>query len=179
MEELQNLLHNLIAIGTICETQSTEGKALARVNVCGRITDFLPVVSFANSYKRHYIPARIGEQVLVFSPYGEANEGIILRGIFNQECKESEGANNTKEILTYEDGVSFSYDTETSTLKVDSPKQIQIFCQNASITAQKVEIDSPSIDLGLGGAGVVTTECTCAFTGSPHPHGSQNTRSKI
>ncbi|WP_416860566.1 phage baseplate assembly protein V [Helicobacter ganmani] len=179
MEELLNLLKNLITIGTITETKSAEGKALARVNLCGRITDFLPVVSFANSYKRHYIPARIGEQVLVFSPYGEANGGIILRGIFNQECKESEEANNTREILTYEDGVSFSYDTETSTLKIDSPKQIQILCQNASITAQKVEIDSPSIDLGLGGAGVVTTECTCAFTGSPHPHGSTNTRSKI
>lgn len=179
MEELLNLLKNLITIGTITETKSAEGKALARVNLCGRITDFLPVVSFANSYKRHYIPARIGEQVLVLNPYGEPSSGLIIPSIFNKGCKESEGASNTKEIFTYEDGVSFSYDSRTSTLKVDSPKQIQILCQNASITAKKVEIDSPSIDLGLGGAGVVTTECTCAFTGSPHPHGSTNTRSKI
>ncbi|WP_300827090.1 phage baseplate assembly protein V [Helicobacter sp. UBA3407] len=179
MEEILQTLKNLIAVGTICETKSEESKALARVNLCGRVSDFLPILSFANSYKRHFIPARIGEQVLVLSPYGETNGGIILRGIFNQECKENEGANDTKEILTYEDGVSFSYDSKTSTLKVDSPKQINISCQNASITAQKVEIDSPSIDLGLGGAGVVTTECTCAFTGSPHPHGSANTRSKV
>ncbi|EAJ4628943.1 phage baseplate assembly protein V, partial [Campylobacter coli] len=52
-------------------------------------------------------------------------------------------------------------------------------CINANIKADKVLVDSPSIDLGLGGKGLVTTECICAFTGSPHPHGSNNTRSKI
>lgn len=194
MEELQNLLHNLIAIGTICETQSAEGKALARVNVCGRITDFLPVMSFANSYKRHFTPARVGEQVLVFNPYGESNGGFIVRAIFNKECKESEGGNDKKEVIVYEDDVSFSYDTETSTLNIGTPKQITINCTNATIVAEEnidvtctnaivkadtIKCDSPSIDLGLGGKGVVTTECICAFTGSPHPHGSENTRSKI
>ncbi len=179
MEEILNLLKNLLTIGTIVETKSEEGKALARVNICGRVSDFLPVLSFANSYKKHYIPARIGEQVLVLAPYGEANGGIILRGIFNKECKEQEGASDFKEIISYEDGVEFSYDTKNSTLEINSPKQISISCQNAFIAAQRVEIDSASIDLGLGGAGVVTTECICAFTGSPHPQGSQNTRSKV
>ena len=115
----------------------------------------------------------------MLAPYGEANGGIILRGIFNKECKEQEGASDFKEIISYEDGVEFSYDTKNSTLEINSPKQISISCQNAFIAAQRVEIDSPSIDLGLGGAGVVTTECICAFTGSPHPQGSQNTRSKV
>ncbi|MDE5602481.1 MAG: phage baseplate assembly protein V [Helicobacter sp.] len=168
----------MLTIGTIVETKSEEGKALARVNICGRVSDFLPILSFANNYKRHYIPARIGEQVLVLTPYGEVNGGSILRGIFNKECKENEGASETKEVISYEDGTSFFYDTKTSTLEISSPKQINIFCQNALITAKNVAIDSPSIDLGLGGGGVVTTECICAFTGAPHPQGSGNTRSK-
>lgn len=178
MQEILNLLKNLLTIGTIVETKSQEGKALARVNLCGRVSDFLPILNFANSFKQHYIPARIGEQVLVLAPYGEANGGIILRGIFNKECKENEGASDFKEIITYEDGVEFSYDIKSSTLEINSPKQINISCQNALLRAQQVSIDSPSIDLGLGGAGVVTTECICAFTGSPHPNGSQNTRAK-
>ena len=179
MEELQNLLHNLIAIGTICETQSAEGKALARVNVCGRITDFLPVIGFANSFKRHFTPARVGEQVLVLNPYGEASSGLIIPSIFNKGCKESEGGNDTKEVIIYEDGVRFSYETKTSTLEIIAPKQITIHCKDAFVKAETIQCDCPSIDLGLGGQGVVTTECICAFTGSPHPHGSQNTRSKI
>ncbi|EAI4200876.1 phage baseplate assembly protein V, partial [Campylobacter coli] len=71
------------------------------------------------------------------------------------------------------------YNSKTSTLKLDVTKDINIACINANIKADKVLVDSPSIDLGLGGKGVVTTECICAFTGSPHPHGSNNTRSKI
>lgn len=178
MEEFLRVISNLINIGTITQTKSAEGKALARVNIANRQSDFLPIVSFCNSYKRHFSPARIGEQVLVFCPQGENSVGFIIRGIFNEECKEPQGS-DTKEILTYEDGVSFSYDTSTSSLEINSPKTINIVCNHANIKAQTIKVDSPSIDLGLGGAGVVTTECICAFTGASHPHGSSNTRSKL
>lgn len=178
MEEFLRVISNLINIGTIAETKSTEGKALARVNIANRQSDFLPIVSFCNSFKRHFAPVRVGEQVLVFCPQGENSIGFIVRGIFNQNCKEPQG-NDTKEIITYEDGVSFSYDTSTSTLEIAAPKSINITCTHANIKAQTIKADCPSIDLGLGGAPVVTTECICAFTGSPHPHGSANTRSKL
>lgn len=176
--ELLNIIRNIITIGTLVEVKSAEGKAMAKANICGRITDFLPIVSMANSFKKHFIPARVGEQVLILCPYAESNSGIILRGIFNKECLESAG-NENKEVITYEDGVSFSYDCKTSTLEIKSPKAVNIHCQNASIKAQSIQCDSPSIDLGIGGQGVVTKECICAFTGAPHPHASQNTRSKI
>jgi len=55
----------------------------------------------------------------------------------------------------------------TLTLKVI--EDIVESCVNKTITASGgFTVDSPDINLGTGGTGVVTNECVCAFTGLPH-----------
>lgn len=192
LAELTRRLNNIVRFGTVTETKSANGKALARVQIGERVSDFLPVMSFSNTFRRHYIPVRPKEQVLVVSPFGEANGGLIFRGIFNKNSKEPDGANDTTEIIEYEDGTRLSYDTTAKELKIDAVDKITIICKaakvtadtvdvtstSAKVTADTVEVDSASIDLGVGGAGVVTGECQCAFTGLPHHDKSSNTRSK-
>ena len=172
--ELNNKVNNLIQIGTISEVK--EDKALARVDLMGRVSDFLPVLSQSNEFKKHFIPARVGEQVVVLSPFGEASGGVILRGVFNKSLKEPQ-ASKSKEVLEYEDGTKISYDTQAKELKVEASDKITIIaggdvnitCSNATLKADKVLVDSPSVDLGgNGGKGVVTGDCLCPFTGSPH-----------
>lgn len=190
--ELSRRLNNLIRIGTVTETKSAEGKALARVQIGDRVTDFFPVMSFGNSFSRHYIPVRVQEQVMVLSPFGEADSGVILRGIYNKNCKEPDGSNDTTDVIEYEDGTRISYDTEAQEMTVNTPGKITIIaagsvsvtsesvsvdCTTGTVTAESVTVDSPSIDLGTGGAGVVTGECLCALTGKPHFDFSMNTRS--
>lgn len=176
---------NIAKIGTVVETDA-QSKALARVNICGRISDWLPVLHFVNSFKRSISPVRVDEQVMVICPHGEANGGFIIRGVFNTSCKEPTGASPTCEVTEYEDGTRFSYDSAAKELKIEASNKITIVCKSASVTcddatvkADSVSVDSPSIDLGLDGAGVVTGECKCAFTGLPHPDMSANTRSKF
>ncbi|PHO10327.1 baseplate assembly protein [Malaciobacter canalis] len=124
--ELKRLIDNLVNFGTISETKSADGKALARVKVSDRETDFLPIASFSNSFKRHFIPARVGEQVVVISPFGEANGGFILRSIFNKHQKEPSGSNDHTEVIEYEDGTRFSYDIQAKVLTVDCVGDINI-----------------------------------------------------
>lgn len=182
--ELLRRMENLVQQGTVCEVQ--EGKALARVQILEYKTDWLPVLMAANSYKRSAYPVRTGEQVVVLSPFGEGGSGIIIGGLFNQVCKEPEGYGDAKEVTVYEDGTTVSYDTEAKELTINASDKITVVaagditveCANASVKADTVKVDSPSIDLGLGGKGVVTGECTCAYTGNPHHDFSQNTRSK-
>ena len=87
--ETIRLISNICSFGTIVETKSANGLALAKVKIDDRVTDFFPIVSKSNSFKKHYIPVRVGEQVTVFCPFGEANIGFILPSIFNKSSKSS------------------------------------------------------------------------------------------
>ncbi|MCG3658601.1 phage baseplate assembly protein V [Aliarcobacter butzleri] len=164
LSELKRRLENIIQIGTVDATKNQEGKALARVVVHDvgedkRVTDFLPVLSLANSFFRVFIPIRVGEQVLVISPFGDTNKGFIFRSIFNKGCKEPSGANENKTIIEFEDGAIISYDTKSSTLEVLNPNIINVKVgesvnvkvgqtivvnvgQSAKIVAPKVDIES-------------------------------------
>ena len=129
--ELKRRLENIVQIGQVSATKNQDGKALARVVVHDvgedkRVTDFLPVLSLANSFFRVFFPIRVGEQVLVISLFGDANKGFILRSIFNKSCKEPDGASENKAIVEFEDGAIFSYDTKCSTLEVLNPKIINV-----------------------------------------------------
>ncbi len=175
MTELKRLIGNLIQIGTVTEVKSVEGLALARVNILGRVTDFLPVFMWANDFVKVWFPIRVGQQVVVLSPFGNANSGIILPSIYNKGCKEPNNVDDKKVVVDFANGVRIESDGEN--INVNAPKEINIICANANVKADSVKIDSPSIDLGLGGKGVVTGECICAFTGRPHHDYSANTRS--
>ena len=136
------------------------------------VSDYLPVLqSLASSFAVSFTPPRVGEQVLVLPIRGELNSGVVLRGLYQNAHKALNYDTNTF-CIDFEDGTSLTYNTKTSSLEIKALKEI-------TINADKVKINSKNIDLGLDGAGVVTTECICAFTGSAHPHGSNTTRSKL
>lgn len=124
--ELLRLISNLCSFGTVVETKSAEGLALARVKIDERVTDFFPVASRSNSFKKHYIPIRVGEQVTVFCPFGEANIGFILPSIFNKGSKEPTGSSDKREVITYEDGTTFYYDTASKELNVNCVGDVKI-----------------------------------------------------
>ncbi len=124
--EIIRLISNLCSFGTIVETKSANGLALAKVKIDDRVTDFFPIASKSNSFKKHYIPVRVGEQVTVFCPFGEANIGFILPSIFNKGSKEPTGASDTREVVTYEDGTTFFYDTKIKELNVNCVGDINI-----------------------------------------------------
>jgi phage baseplate assembly protein V len=160
--ELKRRLENIVQIGQISATKNQDGKALARVVVHDvgedkRVTDFLPVIGFANSFARVFFPLRTGEQVLVISLFGDANKGFILRSIFNKSCKEPDGASETKTIIEFEDGAILSYDTKSSTLEVLNQKNINVkvgVAVNVEVgktvvinVGQSAKIVAPTVDI--------------------------------
>lgn len=129
--ELKRRLENIVQIGQVSATKNQDGKALARVVVHDvgedkRVTDFLPVLSLANSFFRVFFPIRVGEQVLVISLFGDANKGFILRSIFNKSCKEPDGANENKAIIEFEDGTIIFYDTKSKKLDFNCVGDVSI-----------------------------------------------------
>lgn len=140
---------DFIEIGVISEVLADR----ARVKLGDMVTDFLPVFqAFSNSYAVSFSPIRVGEQVLVLPVRGSLNSGVVLRGLYQNAHK---ATTNDKQVsVQFEDGVSFSYDTSSLTLEISSPKEINITCDNANLTAKNVsvtanetKIKSPSINL--------------------------------
>ena len=124
-----------IEVATISEVSGDK----ARVAVGSMVTDFLPVFqSFSNSFAVSFSPIRAGEQVLILPVRGNLNSGVILRGLYQSAHKEE--PMDKKVRVSFEDGVSMSYDTAASTLEIKSPKSINITCENANLNARSVNV---------------------------------------
>ena len=127
--------NNLNEIGIISEVSGDR----ARVAIGDMVTDFLPVFqACVNSFAVSFAPIRVGEQVLVLPVRGELNAGLILRGIYQAAHKAA--ATDKKIHTSFEDGISFSYDTASSSLEISSPEQINITCKNANLSAKNVNV---------------------------------------
>jgi len=159
-------LDNLIQAGTVVE--SDVNRALVKVNVLGAVSDWLPILMQANSFKKHWVGLRVGMQVVVL-----ANR-YVLGSIYNKDCAEPAGATDSTDIQDYEDGTRIVYDSQAKTLTIDAVGDILIKAINAKIDVAKAvvvadSVDVQSTDIKLnGGKGVVTGDCMCALTGMPH-----------
>lgn len=154
LSELKRRLENIVQVGTVSETKTKDGKALARVILdddgeTKRVSAFLPVVSLANSYAKVWFPIRVNEQVLVISPFGNANSGFIIRSIFNRSCKEPDGANESTAIIEFEDGTKITYDTKAKRLSFDCVGDVTLKASgNIKIEAGgNLDLDGARIDL--------------------------------
>ncbi|MDD5360000.1 MAG: phage baseplate assembly protein V [Sulfurovaceae bacterium] len=133
--EAERTKKNIIRIGTISATMCKQGKLLAKVNIQGRETDWMPVSTIANTFVRIYLPVCVGEQVEVHSEFGNADKGIIHRSIFNSDCKEPDGANATKAIILFADGTEITYDIATHALKIDCTGAIELVGSDITFNA--------------------------------------------
>jgi phage baseplate assembly protein V len=115
-------MSDLLRFGTISEVQGDK----ARVKLAEKlVTDFLPVLQFANSYKQKWEPIRPGEQCFVLPNLGDINSGLIIRGVYFDKLP-APGTSDKEEITIYEDGTSISYNTESKTLTVSLAKDATI-----------------------------------------------------
>jgi phage baseplate assembly protein V len=143
------LWENIVKVGTVSELLLTQDKALARVTIGGRQTPLLPVVMKANSFKRHWVPIRIGEQVTVFSPFGNPDLGFVVPSIFHTGCKEPEGASGHTEVIEYEDGTRIVYDTQAKSLSLNAVGDVFLSARgNITIKADgNFRVEAARVDL--------------------------------
>jgi len=154
---------NLIRIGTVVESKANQGKSLARVDIHGRVTDWLPVMGISNSFVKIYIPIQAGEQVTVLCEFGDADSGIIIPSLFSSVSPEPSGADASTMIVSYSDGGEFRYNTQSGKMlmravaeaKVVAP-HIELVCETGHSTG------SWDIDGALHVGEEISTDSTVA-----------------
>ena len=81
LEEVIDRLNNLIRIGKICEV-SEDGRV--KVKTGDITTDWLDVIQKAGKSIQKYSPPTLSEAVVIVSPMGDLNQGMVIPGLFTK-----------------------------------------------------------------------------------------------
>lgn len=125
-----------IEIGVISEVAG----AKARVAIGSMVTDFLPLLQKANSFIKEWTPLKVGEQVVVLPIRGDLNSGVILRSLYQSAYTAPTNDENIK-MIVFSDGTKISYDTNSSTLEIWSPKTINISAST------EINLNAPNVNI--------------------------------
>lgn len=195
MIDLARRLSRIVMVGTIAEVDPP--KARARASIGDLTTAPLPWLTARAGDARTWWAPSVGEQVVILSPSGRTEQGVILPGIYGPDG-EANGSSLTEARTDYPDGSWETHDEEAgdralkitgnATISVDGDVTV-ITKGNATVQADgnveaeaggdvlataggKAVVDAPAIELGGTDGEVVTTAHPCAYTGSSHMKGS-------
>ncbi|WP_418089893.1 phage baseplate assembly protein V [Wolbachia endosymbiont (group B) of Orgyia antiqua] len=137
ISELNRKLANVVRIGIVKEIDYE--KAKVRVKIGEFLTDYLPWITNKAGKDRDWSPPDIGEQVMIFSPFGELSLGVVLGGIYQEKYSAPE---NKKEInsIKFQDGTKFTYDKGKHHLEIEVVDKITLKAGESSIEMTKSEI---------------------------------------
>lgn len=116
--ELERRLSNIVRVGKV---QSVDyATARCKVSIGELLTDPLPFFAARAGADRTWHPPTVGEQVVVFSPYGELNVGVVLPGLYSN-AGTAPATDEHFDQTTYSDGTVVKYDREAHAFSIDLP----------------------------------------------------------
>lgn len=133
--EMSRQLANLVRVGKI--SQLDEANARVKVNTAGIETDWLPWGAARAGNTRTWSPPRVGEQVVIASPYGDIGQAVVIGSLFSDE-KPAPASSMHQETTVYPDGSTVDYNSQsnTLTLTVAAGGNIIINCKHATVNAE-------------------------------------------
>ncbi|KAF3999222.1 phage baseplate assembly protein V [Glaciimonas immobilis] len=136
ISELLRLLHNLIRLGTIAEIDHDAQRV--RVKVGNNLTNWRPWVTIRAGDAQTWWPPTIGEQVILLSPEGDFDHGVILPAVYSDQFAppSTDPAHHT---TRYADGAIVQYDSAAHALSATLPDGTSITVVPGQITLDAAE----------------------------------------
>lgn len=184
VRDLQRRLANMIRRGLIHSVDFSVEPPLVRVRYAkNAVSGWLPWAAGRVGHAASWEPIKVGEPVLILSESGEMAAGVVVPS-FPSANMPMPSQDPNKHVTRYEDGTTITYDRSAGKLTFDvvtdveviAANKVSVQCSSAYVNASDkvtvsaggdVIVDGSKIKLN-GGAGVVTGDCICPFTGSPH-----------
>lgn len=184
LSECLRQLSNLVRFGVVAHID--HASARVRIQSGENLTDWLPWLTLRAANVATWNPPTLGEQVLLLSPQGELNQAVAITGLYSEQFPPPN--NQADEIHThYPDGTSTTYNhvekqltvvlAGNASLTIEGEVNAQINGKLTATVGGKAEIttsDTTQITASAihlnGGAGVVTGNHICPYTGAPHAH---------
>lgn len=140
------MLSNMVRIGKI--TALDEANARVKVSVSGLETDWLPWGVDSAGRSRKWSPKQVGEQVMLFSPYGDPDQGVVGHSLY-QERFPAPGNKKGQEVTTFADGTTVTYDQAANamTITVAGSGVVNVSCKTATVNAaDKMTFNTPEAE---------------------------------
>lgn len=135
----------MIQYGTITQyryTTDRAGKKLeVKVSVDDRVTNWLPVKTQASSFLVVHTPVRINDQVIVFNPFGNNEDGFVDRNLTYKDIPLPDGADEDTYIYVFEDGTTFKHNTKSKIINLTT--DCDVFVESTKM----ITLKSPNIVL--------------------------------
>lgn len=153
LSEIDRRVSNMMRIGVIAQVDDQAAKV--RVQIGAILTDWLRWLTHRAGDDVSYWSPSVGEQVLLLSPNGDLNSGIVLPAIY-QDKHNAPAKNRKIKRTVYSDGTTIEYDKENSTLTVDCVGSVIVkgaqtltidFGGDVLIKSPTVTIDSPQTEI--------------------------------
>ncbi|AEE26300.1 phage baseplate assembly protein V [Francisella hispaniensis] len=144
LQDLRTRLTNIVRTGVITEVD--RGKV--RVQTGGIITKYLPYVTQRAGDCITWWKPSLGEQVMILSPCGNINNGIVINSIYTAIQEPPEDFDK-KHQTRYPDGTIITYDYENKKLQIESEAEIVIRSSKITIDAGTQEIDITASKLNI------------------------------
>ena len=146
LNDLGRRLANIIRLGQIFAVDYEAAKA--RVRIGNLETDWLPWITTNSGTTKNWNPPEIDEQVIILSPCGELNQGVILPSLYHGLAPET--SSDIKSII-FADGSRISFDKAKGNIDLDIKGSATIkVTGNAQIEAANIIFKG---DIDLGGSG--------------------------
>lgn len=121
LAELQRRMALMIRVGSVSDVDTSDPAApRCIVENGGLVTDWLPWLAPRAGNDSEFWAPEIGEQAVVFSPFGDQAQGIVLFGI-PQDAFPAPETNPDRHVRKYKDGAVVSYDRAAHAYLVDVP----------------------------------------------------------
>ncbi|WP_157968302.1 MULTISPECIES: phage baseplate assembly protein V [Cysteiniphilum] len=117
--DMQRRLNNLIRVGLVIETNPSRLKVKIGDNTSG----WLPWLTQRTGDCVTWWKPSVGEQVMVLSPSGELNNGVVLPAIYT---KNQPTLNANEHMTVYKDGTKVSYDYEQKKLSINCVGDVEV-----------------------------------------------------
>jgi len=142
----------MIQYGTITRYRYKKlgvGKKLeVKVRVDDRVTAWLPVRTQASSFLVVHTPVRINDQVIVFNPFGNNQDGFVDRNITYKDIPLPKSIDENKYYQVFEDGTIYMHDVKTKEISLETPCSLNIHAKknieihtDATLTLRASRID--------------------------------------
>lgn len=118
--ELNRRLENAIRIGRVDSVDLTKTPPKVRVKVGELVTAELPFLALRAGEDKSWWPITVGEQVIILSPGGSLNRGVVIGSLFQNDYPQATSLENVVRT-DYSDGAITEYDKENHVMKITLP----------------------------------------------------------
>lgn len=192
MTEMNRALSNMLRVGNIRAVRTSPPGV--RVAFGGCVSDWLPWGTSRAGNRRDWTMPNVGEQVLVFAPFGDPTQAVVGPSIFQDDFS-APTTDPNKDVTVFPDGTTFEYNSGSNTYTqtiagsgnwVFNLKNAQINTETATVTAEtSVTLDTPTttctgdliVEKNLtmgGGSNTATFNGSVEFIGSSVKHNGTN-----